>query len=69
MHQLDQLTVTAYQKDEAFGARIYKIRHDENGNRICFLKAYSGTLKVRDKLSYGPKRLEEKVSQIRMYNG
>ncbi|MGB6407472.1 MAG: elongation factor G, partial [Planococcus donghaensis] len=69
LHQLDQLTVTAYEKDEAFGARIYKIRHDENGNRICFLKAFSGTLKVRDKLSYGTQGLEEKVSQIRMYNG
>lgn len=69
LHQLDLLTVSAYQKDKAFGARIYKIRHDENGNRICFLKAFSGTLQVRDKLIYGPKRLEEKVSQIRMYNG
>lgn len=67
--QLDHLTISDYQKDEAFGARIYKIRHDENGNRICFLKAFSGILKVRDKLLYGPKRLEEKVSQIRMYNG
>ncbi|ANU23879.1 elongation factor G [Planococcus donghaensis] len=69
LHQLDQLTVSAYQQAEPFGARIYKIRHDENGNRICFLKAVSGTLNVRDKLSYGPKHVEEKVSQIRIYNG
>ncbi len=67
--QLDQLTISSYREEEEFGARIYKIRHDDNGNRVCFLKAFSGTLHVRDKLTYGPKRLVEKVSQIRMYNG
>lgn len=67
--QLDQLTTSAYSEDQAFGARIYKIRHDDNGNRICFLKAFSGTLQVRDKLVYGPNQLEEKVTQIRNYNG
>ncbi|AQU78758.1 elongation factor G [Planococcus faecalis] len=67
--QLDQLTTSAYSEDHAFGARIYKIRHDDNGNRICFLKAFSGTLQVRDKLVYGPNQLEEKVTQIRNYNG
>ncbi|MBT2571886.1 TetM/TetW/TetO/TetS family tetracycline resistance ribosomal protection protein [Planococcus sp. ISL-110] len=67
--QLDQLTVSSYADHEDFGAQIYKIRHDENGNRICFLKAFSGTLRVRDKLRYGPNHLEEKVTQIRVYNG
>lgn len=67
--QLDQLTISAYSDSGTFGAQIYKIRHDENGNRICFLKAFSGTLQVRDKLTYGPNRLEEKVTQIRVYNG
>lgn len=67
--QLDQLTISSYKNSEAFGAQIYKIRHDENGNRLCFLKAFSGTLQVRDKLRYGPNHLEEKVTQIRVYNG
>ncbi|ANU25938.1 GTP-binding protein [Planococcus versutus] len=67
--QLDQLTRSTYRKDKEFGARIYKIRHDDNGNRICFLKAFSGTLRVRDKLTYGANKTEEKVSQIRLYNG
>src|SRR5690606_2252982 len=44
-------------------------RHDEKGNRLSFLKAFSGMLQVRDKLAYGPKGLEEKVTQIRHYNG
>lgn len=67
--QLDSLTVSNYSENKDFGASIYKIRHDENGNRICYLKAFSGTLAVRDKLSYGPNQLEEKVTQIRVYNG
>ncbi|ANU11607.1 elongation factor G [Planococcus antarcticus DSM 14505] len=67
--QLDQLTTSSYSNEQAFGARIYKIRHDENGNRICFLKAFSGILQVRDKLVYGADCLEEKVTQIRIYNG
>lgn len=67
--QLDLLTVGSYSESEEFGALIYKIRHDENGNRLSFLKAFSGTLQVRDKLIYGTKRLEEKVTQIRLYNG
>ncbi|MDQ0430266.1 small GTP-binding protein [Planomicrobium stackebrandtii] len=67
--QLDGLTVSSYADSEPFGAQIYKIRHDENGNRICFLKAFSGTLQVRDKVHYGPSHLEEKVTQIRVYSG
>lgn len=67
--QLDQLTISSYADEKLFGAQIYKVRHDENGNRICFLKAFSGTLQVRDKLRYGPNDLEEKVTQIRLYNG
>ncbi|WP_298832067.1 translation factor GTPase family protein [uncultured Planococcus sp.] len=67
--QLDGLTFSSYSDSEEFGAQIYKIRHDENGNRICFLKAFSGTLQVRDKLTYGPNDLEEKVTQIRVYSG
>src|SRR5690606_3395277 len=67
--QLDLLTVGSYSESEEFGALIYKIRHDENGNRLSFLKAFSGTLQVREKLIYGTKRLEEKVTQIRLYNG
>ncbi|MBO1912182.1 hypothetical protein J4G37_46225, partial [Microvirga sp. 3-52] len=35
---LDQLTETGYCNDSDFAARVYKIRHDENGNRITYLK-------------------------------
>lgn len=67
--QVDLLTIAPYSESEEFGALVYKIRHDEKGNRLSFLKAFSGMLQVRDKLAYGPKGLEEKVTQIRHYNG
>lgn len=50
--------------DEApFGARIYKISRDSSGNRLTHLKVTSGCLKVRDLIG------EEKIDQIRIYNG
>lgn len=61
------LTETMYDETGKFGGRIYKIRHDENGNRITFMKILQGTLHVRDEVSYGERT--EKITQIRMYNG
>jgi ribosomal protection tetracycline resistance protein len=71
LEKLDQLSVTDYRKDEPFSGRVYKIRHDDNGTRITFIKALSGTLKVRDEIGYGKdkERNTEKVTQIRIYNG
>ena len=48
LEKLDLLTVTDYSSQEPFAGRVYKIRHDCNGTRITFIKALSGTLKVRD---------------------
>jgi ribosomal protection tetracycline resistance protein len=50
---LDTLTYTDYNETEKFSGRVYKIRHDENGSRLTFIKALTGTLKVRDEISYG----------------
>lgn len=63
----DRLTETAYDEISPFTARVYKIRHDANGNRITFLKALSGKLHVRDEVAYG--ETVEKVTDIRLYNG
>ncbi|MBE1556544.1 GTP-binding protein [Sporosarcina limicola] len=65
--KLDQLTETTYVDEGDFAARVYKIRHDDNGNRVTFLKSLSGTLSVRDEVTYG--EITEKITQIRMYNG
>ncbi|CAM3191667.1 TetM/TetW/TetO/TetS family tetracycline resistance ribosomal protection protein [Filibacter tadaridae] len=65
--KLDLLTETTYTDMEDFAARVYKIRHDENGHRITFLKSISGTLRVRDEVTYGEHT--EKITQLRVYNG
>lgn len=48
---------------EAFGARVYKIARDAQGNRLTYLKMTGGSLKVKDTVG------EEKVNQIRFYSG
>ncbi len=48
---------------EDFGAKVFKISRDEQGNRLTHLKITGGSLKVKAQL------LEEKVNQIRIYSG
>ncbi len=50
-----------YPKD--FGAKVYKITRDDQGNRLTHLKVTGGVLKVKELLG------EEKVDQIRLYSG
>lgn len=50
---------------EAFGAKIFKITRDGQGNRLTHLKVTGGVLKVRTLLTDS----QEKVNQIRIYSG
>ncbi len=57
-----------------FGARVYKITRDSQGNRLTHLKITGGTLRVKqvvsNQASASPENVwEEKVDQIRIYNG
>ena len=55
-----------------FGARVFKIARDEQGNRLTYMKVTGGCLKVREMLSSHPDNVvfwEEKVNQIRVYSG
>lgn len=52
---------------EAFGAKVFKITRDAQGNRLTHMKITGGALKVRAPISYDG--LEEKVAQIRLYSG
>ncbi len=52
---------------EAFGARVFKISHDPQGNRLTWLKLTGGRLKVKDSIRVGD--TAEKVDQIRLYTG
>ncbi len=56
---------------EKFGAKVFKISRDDQGNRLTHLKVTGGTLKVKDLLSgiKDEEVWEEKVNQIRLYSG
>ncbi|GAA0314755.1 TetM/TetW/TetO/TetS family tetracycline resistance ribosomal protection protein [Bacillus carboniphilus] len=69
LEKLECLTETAYKKEGTFSAHVYKIRHDEKGTRLTFMKALTGALTVRDEIKYGDALTIEKVTQIRVYNG
>lgn len=71
-----ELTESRYEEDKPFSGLVYKVRHDEKGQRITFLKVLSGELKSRDEVRIVG-RLEredqnaetEKVHEIRLYSG
>ncbi|MCM1495150.1 MAG: TetM/TetW/TetO/TetS family tetracycline resistance ribosomal protection protein [Bacteroides sp.] len=52
---------------EEFGARVYKISRDAQGNRLTHLKITGGFLKVKTLLTHHGK--EEKADQLRIYSG
>ena len=55
--------ITSAVYPDAFGARVFKITHDEQGKRITHIKVTGGKLRVRDSIN------DEKVAQIRKYSG
>ncbi len=57
---------------EEFGARVFKIARDEQGNRLTYMKVTGGSLKVRENVASAKTAAspwEEKVNQIRIYSG
>ena len=64
----DRLTFTEDKSNEVFCGKVYKVRHDEKGNRITFIKALSGSLKVKDEFCF-KNDIREKINEIRYYNG
>lgn len=71
LEKLETLSFSNYDNTEAFAGQVYKIRHDQNGTRITFMKAIGGVLRVRDVVTYGSPDdvISEKITQIRVYNG
>lgn len=56
--------------DAAFGARVFKIARDGQGNRLSYLKITGGSLAVRTQLEgEEDSGWQEKVNQIRIYSG
>ncbi len=57
---------------QQFGARVYKISRDPQGNRLSWMKITGGTLQVRDQIRYTDGKgnpVEEKAVQLRCYSG
>lgn len=61
---------------ETFGARVYKIARDAQGNRLTYLKVTGGSLKVKQMLQGTfvnadgqEEEWKEKADQIRVYSG
>ncbi len=50
-----------------FGAKIFKISRDEQGNRLTHMKLTGGILRVRDAIQGA--QWTEKINQIRIYSG
>lgn len=68
--KLDYLTYTNYQGNSNFIGKVYKVRYDENKNRLTYIKAIRGNLKVKDELKYiiNDEVITEKINNIRVYN-
>ncbi len=62
---------------DTFGAKVYKIARDDQGNRLTYMKITGGSLKVKETLTnkrtgFGQMEdqiWEEKADQIRIYSG
>ncbi len=48
---------------DEFGAKVYKITRDDKNERLVHMKVTNGCLRIKDKIN------EDKVNQIRIYNG
>lgn len=65
---LDEYTQMPFYPDE-FGAKVFKIAEDNQGNRLTFLKVTGGSLKVREVLKSDKNVNAEKANRIRVYSG
>ncbi|MGM9940606.1 MAG: NYN domain-containing protein [Bulleidia sp.] len=63
MDLMVELTVQR-QYPDTFGARVFRISSDRDGNRLTHMKITGGVLKTREKITE-----DEKIDQIRRYNG
>jgi len=66
LESIADLTETALHP-ASFGAKVFKVSRDDQGQRLTHLKITGGRLQVRDAVSNGD--WTEKVNQIRIYSG
>ncbi len=68
MDMLCSLTEAPRDANAPFRAQIYKIRHDAQGERICFFKVLSGSVPVRGEVML-PGGKTAKIGELRRYHG
>ncbi len=61
--RLDYLTHTNYNREDDFIGKVYKVKYDDNKNRVTYIKALQGSIKVKDEVNY-TKRITKQVKQI-----
>lgn len=68
---IDRFVITNYSAEGDFGALVYKIRHDDNNNKLTYIKVISGTIKTKDVIIHKAKEdaAEEKINMIKFNNG
>ena len=78
LDKIDKLTYTNYNQDDEFLGKVYKVKYDENKNRVTYIKAIKGKISVKDEVKYNNllnykendnTQIKEKINQIRVYNG
>lgn len=59
--------------DHIMTAKVFKIKNDDTGNRVVFMKLIKGQMKVKDEIPYFDlstnEMVRDKINQIRIYNG
>lgn len=75
IHGMESYMETPVYPDR-FGAKVFKIARDDQGNRLTYIKITGGSLKVKETLTNAggkgipeDERWEEKIDQIRIYSG
>lgn len=68
---LDELTYTTYCDNDDFIGQVYKQKYDDNSHLETIIKINSGSIKIKDEISYRNKNNEVftcKINEIKSYN-
>ena len=65
--RLDYLTHTNYNKEDDFIGKVYKVKYDDNKNRVTYIKALQGSIKVKDEVNYSQgNNVTEKKGKVKV---
>ncbi|GKX31623.1 tetracycline resistance protein [Vallitalea longa] len=73
LRTIDLLVEPKYESNNELplAGTVYKIKYDDDGNKLTFIKLYTGTLEVKNTITHklSGKEIIEKINEIRIYNG